>query len=89
MIVLDVKLNNILGFTDFNHHRAIDDAVMLSRIFSVLLSKGVVKTKGKAYINPDFNFKSKEVERYHIIVLVKNKQGLKNFSKVTEKIENW
>ncbi len=76
-----VKLNIVaeyLGFTDFNHHRAIDDAIMLSKIFSVLLSKGVVKTKGKAYVNPDFNFKSKDAERYHIIILVKNKQGLKN-----------
>lgn len=76
-----VKLNIVaehLGFDDFNHHRAIDDAVMLAKIFSVLCNKKVVKVEGGAYKNPDFNYKSKENQRYHIILLVKNKTGLKN-----------
>lgn len=76
-----VKLNIVaehLGFNDFNHHRAIDDAIMLSKIFFVLIAKGVVKQKGNFYKNPDFNFKSKDVQRYHIILLVKNREGLKN-----------
>ncbi len=76
-----VKLNIVaehLGFDDFNHHRAIDDAVMLSRIFEVLLNKGVVKTSGSCYKIENFNYRSKEIPKYHIILLVKNKTGLKN-----------
>ncbi len=76
-----VKLNIVaeyLGFSDFNHHRAIDDAVMLARIFKVLLDKNVVNITGAYYKNPEFDFKSKDVSRYHIILLVKNKIGLKN-----------
>ncbi len=74
-----VKLNLVaehLGFDDFNHHRAIDDAVMLSRIFEVLLNKDVVNTSGAFYKNEDFDYKN--AKRYHIILLVKNKTGLKN-----------
>jgi len=74
-----VKLNLVaehLGFDDFNHHRAIDDAVMLSRIFEVLLSKGVVKTSGAFYKDESFDYKT--AKRHHIILLVKNKIGLKN-----------
>lgn len=76
-----VKLNIVaehLGFNDFNHHRAIDDAIMLARIFEVLLNKGVVKVNGAAYVDPDFDYKSKLNKSYHIIILVKNKTGLKN-----------
>ena len=76
-----VKLNIVaehLGFDDFNHHRAIDDAVMLSRIFEVLLQKEVVKISGAFYKDVNFDFKDKNVKRYHIILLVKNKEGLKN-----------
>ena len=76
-----VKLNIVaehLGVDDFNHHRAIDDAKMLARIFKVLCDKKVVKTPGAAYINSDFDFKSKENPRYHIVLLVKNRAGLKN-----------
>ncbi len=85
-----VKLNIVadhLGFTDFNHHRAIDDAIMLSRIFEVLLNKDVVKTSGAFY--KDENFDYKNAKRHHIILLVKNKEGLKNlyqlvtFSEIT------
>lgn len=74
-----VKLNIVaehLGFTDFNHHRAIDDAVMLSRIFEVLLNRDVVKTSGSFYKDDNFDYKS--AKRHHIILLVKNKEGLKN-----------
>ncbi len=76
-----VKLNIVaehLGFNEFNHHRAIDDAIMLSRIFEVLLNKGVVKTSGAAYKIDNFDYKSKDAKRYHVILLVKNKTGLKN-----------
>ncbi|MBP3480255.1 MAG: PolC-type DNA polymerase III [Clostridia bacterium] len=80
-----VKLNIVaqhLGFNEFNHHRAIDDAKMLAEIFIVLCKKGIVKIPGGCRPNPDFNYKSKENQRYHIILLVKNKEGLKNLYKL-------
>ena len=51
---------------------------MLARIFEVLLNKGVVTANGAAYVDPDFDYKSKLNKSYHIIILVKNKTGLKN-----------
>jgi len=80
-----VKLNIVaqhLGFEEFNHHRAIDDAIMLAKIFNVLLKKNVVTISGAAYKNPNFDYKNKDITRYHIILLVKNKLGLKNLYKL-------
>ncbi len=80
-VKLDIVAEH-LGFFDFNHHRAIDDAKMLSKIFQVLCEKGVVNIKGSAYKNPEFDYKSKDNNRYHIILLAKNKTGLKNLYKL-------
>ena len=59
---------------DFNHHRAIDDAEMLSKIFISL-------------VNGDFNsilgnVDVKKLNTYHMIILAKNQVGLKNLYKL-------
>ena len=80
-VKLDIVAQH-LGFSEFNHHRAIDDAKMLSKIFCVLCEKNVVTTRGASYKNPEFDYKSKDNNRYHIILLAKNNTGLKNLYKL-------
>lgn len=66
---------------DFNHHRAIDDAKMLTAIFLRLLADaGKLGTLEKF---GDLNgilgdVDPKKLMMYHMIILVKNKTGLKN-----------
>ncbi|MCM1165624.1 MAG: PolC-type DNA polymerase III [Lachnospiraceae bacterium] len=70
---------------DFNHHRAIDDAKMLTAIFLRLLSDaGKLGTLEKF---GDLNgilgdVDPKKLPTYHMIILVKNKAGLKNLYKL-------
>ncbi len=66
---------------DFNHHRAIDDAKMLAAIFKRLLSDA--GKLGKLEKFGDLNgllgtIDAKRLPTYHMIILVKNKKGLKN-----------
>ncbi len=70
---------------DFNHHRAIDDAKMLCQIFLHLISDA--EKNGKLEKLGDFNklFSTVDVKKlptYHMIILVKNKVGLKNLYKL-------
>lgn len=70
---------------DFNHHRAIDDAKMLCQIFLHLISDA--EKNGKLEKLGDFNklFSTVDVKKlptYHMIILVKNKTGLKNLYKL-------
>ncbi len=79
----NVKLDTVahsLGVDDFNHHRAIDDAEMLSAIFAVLIEKGFVNVRGGSYKIDSFDYK--DAPRYHIILIAKNRQGLKNLYKL-------
>ncbi len=70
---------------DFNHHRAIDDAKMLTAIFLRLLSDaGKLGTLEKF---GDLNgilgdVDPKKLPMYHMIILVKDKTGLKNLYKL-------
>ncbi len=70
---------------DFNHHRAIDDAKMLTSIFLRLLSDaGKLGTLEKF---GDLNgilgdVDPKKLPMYHMIILVKDKTGLKNLYKL-------
>lgn len=66
---------------DFNHHRAIDDAKMLAEIFKKLI--GNAARLGKVEKLGDLNgilgdVDAKKLPPYHMIILVKNKIGLKN-----------
>ncbi len=85
------KLDNIAKFLklgDFNHHRACDDAMMLAKIFQVMLKKlkddfGIqdISEISKALPKPDI----KAYKSYHQIILAKNQAGLKNLYKLISK----
>lgn len=77
-----------LKLGDFNHHRATDDAMMLTKIFQVMLTKlseeyGVANI---AQINTAFpKADIKSYKYYHQIILVRNQLGLKNLYKLISK----
>ncbi len=70
-----------LGLGDFNHHRACDDARMLAMIFAKLIDR--LHEEGVYNLEQMVRAMSEKADplrlkRYHIILLVKNKTGLKN-----------
>ena len=70
---------------DFNHHRAIDDAKMLAEIYKKLIFN--TSKLGKLEKLGDLNgligsVDIKKLPYYHMIILVKNKVGLKNLYKL-------
>ena len=69
---------------DFNHHRALADADMLARIFVKLVENaaklGRVEKLGD--LNTILGADLKKLHSYHMIILVKNKVGLKNLYKL-------
>ena len=86
---LDTVINH-LKLGNFNHHRAFDDAKILTDMFLVLKSKTNIN---EWIINHsqknNFSFKNilepneiKKMPTYHCIILVKNKTGLKNLYKL-------
>ncbi len=85
------KLDTIakhLKLGNFNHHRAYDDAMMLAKIFLVMLNKlsEEYSVKTISQINntipkPDF----KSFKSFHQIILVKNQLGMKNLYKLISK----
>ncbi len=83
-----VKLDTVakyLRLGDFNHHRACDDAEMLSRIFVELCRR--LKEDYKILTVNEINTKIKggdfkKLPTYHQIILVKNQTGLKNLYKL-------
>ncbi len=85
------KLNNIaeyLKLGDFNHHRACDDALMLAKIFQVMLTKLSENYGAKdiSQINSVLsNGDYKSLKYYHQIVLAKNTAGLKNLYRLISK----
>ena len=72
-----------LECSDFNHHRALDDANVLAEIFLKMLDRlDSVGAKKVSDINYSFNKSKKDQKTYHIILLVKDKTGLKNLYKL-------
>ncbi len=82
------KLDTIaeyFGLGDFNHHRASDDAEMCARIFYRMVDKlendGVHTPAEMSEAMSDHTDPLK-LNSYHMILLVKNKAGLKNLYKL-------
>ncbi len=73
------------GLGDFNHHRASDDAEMCARIFYRMVAKlendGVTTPAQMSAAMSDRTDPLK-LNTYHLILLVKNKTGLKNLYKL-------
>lgn len=78
------KLNVVakhLKLGKFDHHRAVDDAMMLAKIYLELTGR-LIADNGLETL-ADFNYKvqkidPKKLKSYHQIILVKNQTGLKN-----------
>lgn len=73
------------GLGDFNHHRASDDAEMCARIFYRMVAKlendGISTPAQMSEAMSDHTDPLK-LSSYHMILLVKNKTGLKNLYKL-------
>ena len=73
---------------DFNHHRACDDAEVLSRIFKKLCERLIAENPGETLTCDRLNSLLKIDDpnsiknSYHQIILVKNNTGLKNLYKL-------
>ena len=88
---VNVKLDTLAKYFrlgKFNHHRAVDDAEMLTGIFLNLVR--VMKEKHGISDVRDIKEKLvggdwKKLPTYHQIILVKNKAGLKNLYKLISK----
>lgn len=82
------KLNTVaeaLNLGDFNHHRACDDAYILSEIFRCLLERLTEETPIKTVVELNTALAGgdyRRLPRYHQIILVKNLTGLKNLYKL-------
>ena len=82
------KLDSVakyFGLGDFHHHRAVDDAEILAKIFICMIKKM------KEIDLSDYNSMEREIstksdplklKSYHMIILVKNQVGLKNLYKL-------
>ncbi len=77
------KLNTVadyFGLGDFGHHRANEDARMLSLIYQKLIAESRkgrdIKKLGD--LNSIIGTDVKKMPMYHMIILVKNNRGLKN-----------
>lgn len=85
------KLDSIAKFLklgSFNHHRACDDAMMLARIFQIMLTKlsedfgiAIISQINTVLPKPEF----KTYKYFHQIILAKNQVGLKNLYKLISK----
>ncbi|MEG0614914.1 MAG: PHP domain-containing protein, partial [Oscillospiraceae bacterium] len=74
-----------LSVGDFNHHRAIDDATVLSKIFVVLINRMVDEHEITKITDINISLGKidiKKLKSYHQIILVKNQTGLKNLYKL-------
>ena len=86
--IKNCKLDTVAAYLrlgEFNHHRAVDDADILSKIFISLCSR--LKDDYNIFSTKDINTQIaggdfKKLPTYHQIILVKNKTGLKNLYKL-------
>ena len=73
---------------EFNHHRACDDAAMLAMIFAKMIEKlnqeGIYSIRDMERAMSD-KVDPRKLKTYHMILLVKNKVGLKNLYKLVSK----
>ena len=81
---LDTVANH-LKLDPFNHHRACDDAKVLAEIFLHLITdmkeiKGIESVDGINTLLSGID--TKKVRPYHMIILAKNRTGLKNLYKL-------
>ncbi|NCB74933.1 MAG: PolC-type DNA polymerase III, partial [Clostridia bacterium] len=79
-----------LGLPDFNHHRADDDALACGRIMAkfikMLGEKGITKqSELESYTKTQRGANARTGRAKHIIILVKNKKGLKNLYEIISK----
>lgn len=85
-----VKLNKVaehMGLGNFNHHRACDDAQMLSKIFVTLLIR-FKKNKDIDLIsklNDNLSANLAGLRRHHINILTKNQEGLSDLYRIVSK----
>ncbi len=78
-------INKHLEIPPFNHHRAVDDAMALARIFEKMLSDLEEKDiHSLEEINTGLGGNREVLKKkyYHLIILVKNQVGLKNLYKI-------
>ncbi len=74
-------VSNHLGLPQFNHHRASDDAMVVARImekFLPMLSRQGAKTVDDIETVYHSLRRTDVAKSYHMILLVKNRKGLKN-----------
>ncbi len=82
------SLAKLYGLGDFNHHRACDDAEMLSLIFFKMAEElEKLDIKSFSMLSADMLTKSDplKLRPYHQIILVRNQTGLKNLYKLISK----
>lgn len=76
-----------LKIGDFRHHRALDDARITAKIFLRFIE--MLKLRGINRINQlervRENIDVKKLSPYHVTILVKNKEGLKNLYEMVSK----
>ena len=79
-------INDYLEIEPFNHHRAVDDAMALAKIFcKMLVTLEEKQVTSLEEINIGLGGGNKEVvkKKYnHLILLVRNQMGLKNLYKI-------
>ena len=84
---LDV-LANYFKLGNFNHHRACDDAAMLAMIFFKMVEKlraeGIYSISDTVRVMSD-RVDPRKLKTHHMILLAKNKAGLKNLYRLISK----
>lgn len=89
--IKNCKLDTVakyLKLEDFHHHRACDDAAILAKIFLCLLQRISEDTGAKKIMDINTSLAGgdfKKMRSYHMIILAKNKVGLKNLYKLISK----
>lgn len=82
-------LKQYYNLEDFRHHRACDDAEITAKIFfrltQSLKEEGVFDTADMIRVMADKADPKKIKQVYHVILLAKNQQGLKNLYKIVSK----
>ena len=79
-----------LGLPEFNHHRASDDAVtcgkIMARLVSMLEERGITRqAELEEFTRRERNARHHGMRAKHIILLVKNRTGLKNLYELISK----